>query len=89
LIRPDAQLRKLIATASPEQNARAMAKARDWWNMCRKLEVTPAEASRVLKEALEMEISGEADVADAGKCTMITLRGGTIRKTIVSHEAVQ
>jgi hypothetical protein len=67
LIKPNAELRKLIATASPEQNARAMAKARDWWNMCRKLEVTPAEASRVLKEALEMEISGEADVADVGK----------------------
>jgi hypothetical protein len=67
LIKPNAELRKLIATASPEQNARAVAKARDWWNMCRKLEVTPAEASRVLKEALEMEISGEADVADAGK----------------------
>jgi hypothetical protein len=67
LIKPNAELRKLIATASPEQNARAVAKARDWWNMCRKLEVTPAEASRVLKEALEMEISGEADVADVGK----------------------
>ena len=66
MIKPNAELRKLIATATPEQNARAMAKARDWWNMCRKLEVTPAEASRVLKEALEMEISGEADVADAG-----------------------
>jgi hypothetical protein len=67
LIRPNAELRKLISQATPEQNARAMAKARDWWNMCRKLEVTPAEASRVLKEALEMEISGEADGGDAGK----------------------
>jgi hypothetical protein len=67
LIRPDAQLRKLIAEATPEQNARAVAKARDWWNMCRKLEVTPAEAARVLKEALEMEIAGVADGGDVGK----------------------
>jgi hypothetical protein len=67
MIRPDAQLRKLIATATPEQNARAMAKARDYWSMCRRLEITPTEASRVLKEALEMEISGEADVIDVGK----------------------
>lgn len=67
MIRPDAQLRKLIAEASPEQNARAMAKARDYWSMCRRLEITPTEASRVLKEALEMEIAGMADAGDAGK----------------------
>jgi hypothetical protein len=66
MIKPNAELRKLISQATPEQNRRAMAKARDWWNMCRKLEVTPAEASRVLKEALEMEIAGVVDdVGDA------------------------
>jgi hypothetical protein len=67
LIRPNAELRKLIAEASPEQNARAMAKARDYWSMCRRLEITPTEAARVLKEALEMEIAGVADAGDAGK----------------------
>jgi hypothetical protein len=68
MIRPNAELRKLIATATPEQNARAVAKARDWWNMCRKLEIAPAEASRVLKEALEMELAGNVgDVGDVAK----------------------
>ena len=67
MIRADAQLRKLIAEATPEQNARAMAKARDYWTMCRRLEITPTEASRVLKEALEMEIAGVAGDGDVAK----------------------
>jgi hypothetical protein len=64
LIRPDAHLRKLIAEASPEQNARAVLKAKAWLTMCKRLGIEPVEAGRVLKEALEMEISGEADVPD-------------------------
>lgn len=67
MIRPDSHLRKLIAEASPEQNARAMVKAKDFVRICKRLGVETTELPRVLREALEMEISGEADGADAGK----------------------
>ena len=68
--RPDAHLRKLIAQASPEQNARAMCKAREYYQMCKRLGIEPAELPRVLKEALEMEMAGiyrAIDAADVGK----------------------
>ena len=70
MIRPDAHLRKLIAEASPEQNARAMCKAREYYQMCKRLGIEPAELPRVLKEALEMEMAGiyrALDAADVGK----------------------
>jgi hypothetical protein len=68
LIRPDKHLRDLIASASPEQNARAMVKARNYFNACHAMGIEPGEAARILREALQMEIDGNAaDVADDGK----------------------
>jgi hypothetical protein len=68
LIRPDKHLRELIAHATPEQNARAIVKAKDYYTMCLRLGIEPTEAVRVLKEALEMEMSGNAaDIGDAAK----------------------
>jgi hypothetical protein len=67
LIRPDKHLRELIAHATPEQNARAIIKAKEYYSMCLRLGIEPTEAVRVLKEALEMAISGEADDADVRK----------------------
>ena len=61
MIRPDSAflLRKLIAEASPEQNARAMVKAKeDFVRICKRLGVETTELPRVLKEALEMELLG-------------------------------
>jgi hypothetical protein len=37
LIRPDKHLRELIAHATPEQNARAIVKAKDYYRMCVRL----------------------------------------------------
>ena len=80
MIRPDAHLRKLIAEASPEQNARAMCKAREYYQMCKRLGIEPAELPRVLKEALEMEMAGiyraldVAGDADAAKHDFYTSR---------------
>jgi hypothetical protein len=67
MIRPDAHLRQLIGRATPEQNARAMVKAKDFVRICKRLGVETTELPRVLKEALEMEISGEADGIDVAK----------------------
>jgi hypothetical protein len=68
LIRPDKHLRELIAHATPEQNARAIVKAKEYYAMCMRMGVEPSEAARVLKEALEMEITGNVgDVGDVCK----------------------
>jgi hypothetical protein len=67
MIRPDSHLRQLIGRATPEQNARAMVKAKDFVRMCRRLGVEMTELPRVMKEALEMELLGEGDVGDVGK----------------------
>jgi hypothetical protein len=37
-----------------------MVKARNYFNSCRALGIEPGEAVRILREALEMEISGNA-----------------------------
>lgn len=68
MIRPDKHLRDLICMATPEQNARAMVKAREYYSVCSRLGIEPGAAVRVLKEALEMEISGVArDIGDESK----------------------
>lgn len=64
MIRPDKHLKDLIAQATPEQNARAMVKAKEYYTMCLRLGVEPSEAGRVLKEALQMQIEG--NVGDVG-----------------------
>lgn len=67
MIRPDKHLRDLISRATPQQAARAMAKARDYYATCQRLGVEPGEAPRILREALEMQMAGVADEGDAGK----------------------
>jgi hypothetical protein len=64
LIRPSPHLRDLIARATPQQAARAVAKAKEYSEISRRMGLDTAPAERVLIEALEMEISGMADTGD-------------------------
>jgi hypothetical protein len=58
-MRPNLHLRELIARASSDEQARAMAKARAYLLMCRRLEIDPLPAERIYAEALEIVMQGE------------------------------
>jgi hypothetical protein len=63
-MRPNSHLKQLIARASSEEQARAMAKAREYLLMCRRLAIDPLPAERIYGEALEIVMEGPEQPTD-------------------------
>jgi hypothetical protein len=56
MLRPKAQLKKLIARASPQQAASALAMTRRHVAACRKLDIPEIPIERILEEALQIAL---------------------------------
>jgi hypothetical protein len=67
MIKPDAHLRKLIIKATPEQQRLAVAIAGKHLEICKMMGIEPAPLSRVLAEALEMELHLESAADKAAR----------------------
>ena len=67
MLRPNAHLRDLMLRATTEQAALAMAMGKRHVDSCRWFGIEPGPADKVLIEAFEIVLRGDADDGDAGK----------------------
>ncbi len=66
MLRPNAHLRDLMLRATTEQAERAMGMAKKYVESCRFFAVDPGPPEKVLIEAFDVVLRGNADVGDVG-----------------------
>jgi hypothetical protein len=67
MLRPNAHLRDLMLRANAEQAALAMGMAKKYVESCRFFAVDPGPPEKVLIEAFDVVLRGDASDGDAGK----------------------